>query len=147
MSLLLISVALVSVHLTGSYTTKITSSKELSCLKLKYCLQKRWHFPRAAVDCLCYTDMKKELRTSCLFSHFSSFFFFFFFCAPPSPFYIIQVFSIPLSCHTSSLHVCGLLFYPPLVLQGTNWQYLNVFKHPPLTIAFMCLCLRSYIAI
>lgn len=46
-------------------------------------------------------------------------------------FYIIQVFSIPLSCHTSSLHVCGLLFYPPLVLQGTNWQYLNVFKHLP----------------
>lgn len=145
MSLLLISVALASVHLTGSYSTKITSSKELSCLKLKYCLQKRWHFPRAAVDCLCYTDMKKELRTSCLFSHFSSFFLSF--CSPLFPFYIIRVFSIPLSFHTSSLHVCGLLFYPPLVLQGTNWQYLNVFKPPPLTIAFMCLCLRPYIAI
>lgn len=143
MSLLLISVALASVHLTGSYTTKITSSKELSCLKLKYCLQKRWHFPRAAVDCLCYTDMKKELRTSCLFSHFSSFFFcfFLFLLPPPFPFYIIQVFSIPLSCHTSSLHVCGLLFYPPLVLQGTNWQYLNVFKHlPPPSPLLLCVC-------
>ncbi len=123
------SVAHISVCMTGRYTTKITKWKAPCCLRQSEVISTEkiafFLIELSTVFAIQTDKLKGEPPLAFflllfLYHHFLS--------LPPPPF-------IP-----SSLCGCGLLFYPPHVLRGTNWHIEMSLNTIPLTVAFMCLC-------